>query len=126
MKDYTFTEFVSAPLVFPKKVRKDIKLYLSAVALIVLFTQIYAAFTSFISIKSAILVATMLFILMPFVLYMKTVLKRNVEAVKTKQKDTSVKFWLFSKRIFHLLLIIVTYLWLTIILLSASMAIVVR
>lgn len=111
-------DFVFKRLYLPVNVCNDIKKYLLISLSISILFEI-----CFISLYSKSLIAgpmffTMLLILMPICLYIGYSLKRVANNIKSKNK-TKVKYWLFSKYIVHLIVIILLYFWLSVVLLSA-------
>lgn len=111
-------DFVFKRLYLPVNVCNDIKKYLLiSLSISILFEICFIALYS----KSLIagpMFFTMLLILMPICLYIGYSLKRVANNIKSKNK-TKVKYWLFSKYIVHLIVIILLYFWLSVVLLSA-------
>lgn len=117
--------FLVTPIVFPTKTRKHIASYLLAMFAAFCLLEIYLTLTSGFSFKSGILLATIMLIFMPFIIYFSYALNRTIKVVTKKQKkDTERKYWLFSRMFFHLMAIILTYTWLAILLLAAAMCVV--
>lgn len=111
-------DFIFKRLYLPVNVCNDIKKYLLISLLISILFEI-----GFIALYCKSLIAgpmffTMLLILMPICLYIGYSLKRVANNIKSKKK-TKVKYWLFSKYIVHLIVIILLYFWLSVVLLSA-------
>lgn len=125
MKNYSIVQFLITPIVFSEKIRNDIRKYLIIILSLALILEAFFIFTGFPWVKGSLLFATMMLILMPFFLYFGYVLKRVVKTSMGKQKkDKSIKFWILGKMFFNLMAIILTYFWLTLMLLIAAMCII--
>lgn len=126
MKDYSLIEFITTPLVLSEKIRSRVFKYLIVVLLLAILLQVFIYFTADkISIIPSILFINMALILMPFIVYIFLPIQRKIDKViHKKAPDTTVHYWLLSKKFFHLMVMFFMYIWLAIVLLAVSMCIV--
>jgi hypothetical protein len=126
MKDYSLLQFITTPLVLSEKIRSRVFKYLIAVFILAILLEVYIYFTADkIEIMPVILFINMALILMPFIVYIFLPIQRKIDKViRKKAPDTTVHYWLLSKKFFHLMVMFFMYIWLAIVLLAVSMCIV--
>lgn len=118
-------KFITTPVVFNNNIRKDIIRYLLISLLVLTITLAYFIYIGT-SLKGVVLLATILLILLPFFVYFKLAFTRTAKRITKKEtkEQQGVYYWAFSKKIFNLFIILITYLWLAILLLAAAMLVV--
>jgi len=120
MSNYSVMDFFRAKIVFPENVRKDVAKYLLILLVCAGGLSAYLLYSGIFNVLSVLSFYTMGVILMPFCLYIGYSVKRVVRNVgKSEAEKEKVTYWLFSKMVFNLMVIISTYFYLAMFLLIA-------
>jgi hypothetical protein len=117
-KNLTLKQFIFGTLHFPDYIVRGIKYYLLLNFVLALIAGAYSYHITQIFSVTFLFYFTFTLIMMPIVMYIGSCLRRVKNDIQTKTK-TKVTYWLFSRYILHLAIIVILYLWLAIVLLSS-------
>ena len=114
------------PLILPDYVRRDVAKYLVIAAVLSVIMDIVAFFTTEQLFISGLLFFSMMFIFLPFCLFIAYTLKRLIRKAtgKATAHDKTVKFWILTRMAFLLLMLIGLYLWMSLLVLMSLVVIV--
>lgn len=116
----TFKAFLFNTLYFPSHVLRAMRIYLTINFIIALIMGAYTMYMSNVFLVSVLFYFIFMLTLMPIIIYIGVCCRRVVEKYKSHGKaQPKVTYWLFSRFILHLAIMIILYLWIASILLSS-------